>query len=1228
MLSSALGAAVKPGVVVVETHEKDTPECSSSTDLAPERRRVQELLRYYQPSSSDVHNVDLDNVKLSPDPTLTALAQVGALRTNCDRSFLSLMTKDSQHILAEATRTISLIDKENHGPGDRVFLGARTLDLEWGVCPSTIKVFTSTDGSLNVSTPNVTAKSSSYVMNDMSLEECFKDRPYVKGFPYMKFYAEVPLETSSGYVIGSYCVVDNRRRENEDHEKILSIIREVASTIMNHLELVQFKQSTLRAERIVDGLSRFVAGAGNLKSSAPRHTLSRSSSPKGIRDQPKAHSRHPSRLSITDTLATPPIVDNNTPIPDIVDLTQLQDPAEDPQWSNDSTETLVSAQSTATMANMKQKISNCSTNTQNRTRALLVKDKALTKNRSLSAPKSVTDTLSRASTIIKEANDLDGVMFVDASFYSPFTRDTEPSVICSALSCSTRPGVLNHPDKEVWNFPGLTEAFLGTLLVENPAGGVFFYDEAGFITLTHNESLEERNNESTSNVQNAAAANLTSILPGARSIAIWPLKHADKSSWLAVGFAWSSDPHRPIRAEDFTYLRAFGNSIMVEISRLEIISADRAKSDFLSSISHELRSPLHGVLANAELLAATTSDLDQREMISSIELCGRTLLDTMNHLLDYAKINNFNTKTKGGELPLTNAKGIGSLTSTFDMSTMVQDVVQGVLSGHRHYVASTRALGSDADISSGNRPSLEQVQSQENTKIKSLSGDDLVVILDIESRQDWTFVSEAGAWKRILMNIFGNALKYTDKGFIKVSLRCDDDATKKGTQNSGSVVTLQVTDSGRGMSPDFLQNNLFTPFVQEDTLSVGAGLGLSIVQQIVTSLGGTIQVSSEQFVGTTITISASLESSAASVKLTDHADSDLITQTRDEIAGMAISFAGLHAVSNETSSFTKITNTPDQHLNDLTSSLSQIASKWFGLSMNWASDLQSASGDFVLTTDILLDAYLKTRNEDAIAHWETVGTPLIVLHTTGDESLSSPLPSWDIGRVVILTVPIGPRRFAKALGACQRYKTSRSKIAASGSTSSLPLVPTGLSQSLNQNEQVQSLTSLANALTISDGPSALTTALNTPDLIPELEKPTEQGKPQTVITASPSARVLNLLLVEDNEINLKILVTYMKRLKHTFTTATNGLEALEKYKGAKSPFDYVIMDISMPIMNGYKSTREIRAFEAENGRRGVPIIALTGLASTSAQNEAYSCGVTTFLTKPVRLSELKKVLGS
>jgi signal transduction histidine kinase len=94
-------------------------------------------------------------------------------------------------------------------------------------------------------------------------------------------------------------------------------------------------------------------------------------------------------------------------------------------------------------------------------------------------------------------------------------------------------------------------------------------------------------------------------------------------------------------ARDLNYLAAFGNSIMAEVARLDVVGADRAKSDFISSISHELRSPLHGILASVELLHDTTVDLFQYGMIDTIERCGRTLLDTIQHVLDFAKINTF-----------------------------------------------------------------------------------------------------------------------------------------------------------------------------------------------------------------------------------------------------------------------------------------------------------------------------------------------------------------------------------------------------------------------------------------------------------------------------------------------------------------------------------------------------------------------------------------------------------
>ena len=72
---------------------------------------------------------------------------------------------------------------------------------------------------------------------------------------------------------------------------------------------------------------------------------------------------------------------------------------------------------------------------------------------------------------------------------------------------------------------------------------------------------------------------------------------------------------------------------MAEVARLDILNADKAKADVLSSISHELRSPLHGILGSVELLQETVMDAFQQSILLSLETCGRTLLDTLNHVI-------------------------------------------------------------------------------------------------------------------------------------------------------------------------------------------------------------------------------------------------------------------------------------------------------------------------------------------------------------------------------------------------------------------------------------------------------------------------------------------------------------------------------------------------------------------------------------------------------------------
>lgn len=163
---------------------------------------------------------------------------------------------------------------------------------------------------------------------------------------------------------------------------------------------------------------------------------------------------------------------------------------------------------------------------------------------------------------------------------------------------------------------------------------------------------------------------------------------------------------------------------------------------------------------------------------------------------------------------------------------------------------------------------------------------------------------------------------------------------------------------------------------------------------------------------------------------------------------------------------------------------------------------------------------------------------------------------------------------------------------------------------------------------------------------------TSSANSATAIAPTPSENALNrdpssienphlrILVVDDNPINLQLLVMFMKKHKFAYTEATNGLEAFERYKDAtttiksnsynpsstRKSFDFVLMDISMPVMDGLASTREIRRYEHEKGVMPAKIVALTGLASAQAQEEAIGSGIDDYLPKPVKFAELKKLV--
>lgn len=117
------------------------------------------------------------------------------------------------------------------------------------------------------------------------------------------------------------------------------------------------------------------------------------------------------------------------------------------------------------------------------------------------------------------------------------------------------------------------------------------------------------------------------------------------------------------------------------------------------------------------------------------------------------------------------------------------------------------------------------------------------------------------------------------------------------------------------------------------------------------------------------------------------------------------------------------------------------------------------------------------------------------------------------------------------------------------------------------------------------------------------------------------------LLVDDNPINLKILCVYMKKLGCSYATAVDGQDAVDKYKAQAGRFKYILMDISMPRLDGMEATRQIRVFEVQQGLQPATVYALSGLASASVQEEALNSGIDLFLTKPVKMKELGLILS-
>jgi signal transduction histidine kinase len=549
----------------------------------------------------------------------------------------------------------------------------------------------------------------------------------------------------------------------------------------------------------------------------------------------------------------------------------------------------------------------------------------------------IQSTLDHAAKVLRESLELTvgGVVFLDTSI--GYFNDHESAGSAAKIehhfgrdlsNGSIRDSTIKHRRSKVqavstastakWDAGVLDGKSLQSLIKSYPKGSIWYIDEKGYF-----ESLEQVNgkNENDAPIQarakalakhQADAELMSKVFHGARQIMFIPLWDAANDRWYSGCFVWTRSVVPVFSIDtDLSYLSTFSNSVMVEINRLDVITANKMKSDFISSISHEFRSPLHGILASAEFLRQSHLDASQIEFISTIQNCSGTLLDTINHVLDYSKINSFE---KIGNQQDTISNEIYHKTN---LALLCEDIVNGMIAANKFRGVATDHLPLPAasDAPSHNCNSSKSGIIPDASLVR--------VILDID-HLDWDFKIQAGAFRRVIMNIFGNAQKYTETGYILVRLGIQD--TDKDVSSSRRTISLKIRDSGKGISPEYMERKLYQPFAQENSFATGIGLGLSIVWSIVNQLGGKIHIRSELGKGTEVEVTLPLNRADELEEI--HTKPGDLTRVSEEAQEAVLILR--ERVNGQSVQLTRFTSTDHLHESKPWNCIEQYCSDWFG----------------------------------------------------------------------------------------------------------------------------------------------------------------------------------------------------------------------------------------------------------------------------------------------------------
>lgn len=493
------------------------------------------------------------------------------------------------------------------------------------------------------------------------------------------------------------------------------------------------------------------------------------------------------------------------------------------------------------------------------------------------------------------------------------------------------------------------------------------------------------------------------------------------------------------------------------------------KSEFLTNMSHEIRTPLNSIIAMSQMLQRKGSEVDSAHIGSRLVAAGQSLLTVINDILDYSKLG-------------VNKVQLSPV--SFDLEKLVNN-----LSAIMHSAA-------------GHKREVELVINNASNLARQVVGDEIRL-------------------QQILVNLIGNAIKFTEKGFVKLEI-----LTLDKTPDSVELL-FSVKDSGIGIAEHNL-NLIFEAFEQGEA-SVhskfgGSGLGLSISQSLLNLMGSTLKVESIEGKGSAFSFILTLPLGGASVQY--------------QSKRLDVLIADDHEVARE-------------------------AIRSIVESIGWRSDVVNG------------------------------GTPVIEKVVNQSEVKDIILVDWDMPDMDGLSV-------------AKQLKTA------------LP----------SQKTPIIVMVTAYGVDKVKESPDSkyvdllLEKPITASDLYDAYQRTIQPNTIQYNNHSDHSLENVRLLVVDDNEFNREVAVLSFESEGATVITLNDGQEAVNWLQNHASEVDLILMDVQMPVMDGYQATEAIR----KELKLDIPIVALTAGAFEQHKQAALNSGMNDFIAKPFDIDESIQII--